>query len=227
MSAAGGPLSLLTTALDSGKTRGRGGLQDRQAALALAKRPQASPKARRRSLKAVGAAASHTEPLLAARRVERELKTRLRQLEDEGAAARAAAAEERSRSAALREGVRRAQEARRAAERQRDEAVAAADGDRKTIAGLRARARTLQASLEQVGFASMRVSGGVTGPELFGHVWVHTGHGAIPCVRVNAIAAPGKRSAAPCVLPEIWQACESMGGLCQRQPPHLESGRPV
>eukprot|EP00892_Ulva_mutabilis_P011483 jgi/Ulvmu1/8707/UM047_0047.1 len=123
--------------------------EDRQAAVALAKRPPASPKPRRRSLKAAGVAASHTEPLLAARRAERELKARVRQLEEEAAAARAAAGEERSRAAALREGVRRAQEARRAAERQRDDAVAVVEGDRKAIAGLRARVKTLQASLEQ------------------------------------------------------------------------------
>lgn len=128
-------------------------MQDRQAAVALAKRVPASPKARRRSLKAA-AAVPHTEPLMAARRAERELKARVRQLEEESAVARAAAAEERSRSAALREGVRRAQEMRRAAERQRDDAVAAAAAEHKAVGGLRARVKTLQASLEQVRAAS-------------------------------------------------------------------------
>lgn len=127
-----------------------GTVQDRQAALALVKRVPASPKARRRSLKASPGTLSHTEPLMAARRAERELKVRLRQLEEDVAAARGAAAEERSRAAALREGVRRAQEARRAAERQRDDAVAAAESSQKAAGGLRARVKALQASVEQV-----------------------------------------------------------------------------
>lgn len=150
------PLSLsqATRALAGVPCFDRGGVvQDRQAAVALAKRAPASPKARRRSLKAT-AATPHTEPLMAARRAERELKGRIRQVEEECAAARAAAAEERSRSSALREGIRRAQEMRRAAERQRDDAVAAAQAEHKSVAALRARVKTLQASFEQVRAAS-------------------------------------------------------------------------